>query len=417
MSMAVAEPRVSTQIRRVPMDRPARVLHVVPELASGGMERAMLRLVQRSHLYDQQLVGGSGIAHGICILNEAMPELAEQCPSTVPTWVLRSNQKRRLRAWRAFSSVIHEFKPDVVHARSTGIWFDAATAVMRKNARLLLSFHGKTQLESPSRRRRAVLRWAAQRANKVMTVSHEAAEMLYREWSVPIDKLVTILNGVDTSTFYPADGNVEIQSIRQQLQLPPGANVAVCVANLLPIKRLDILIRAWRRIVMADPLARLLIIGQGPLCNELVAMTEHQRCTQYIRFLGNREDVADILRASDLFVLPSEYESCSNATLEAMASGLPVVGYDVGGMRELVVHNRTGWLAQPNNDEALGNAILAALMDRNARRRAGAAGRDLAIKQFGIDTWVAKYTSLYRGLAGLRPPQLIRREGAAECAE
>lgn len=398
--------------------RPVRVLHVIPELASGGMERAMLRLINRSLLQDRNAPGGSGIVHGVCVLNEIHDGFHGQCPRDIPTWVLRARRKwTRYACWRDLRKVIAAFEPDVVHARSTGAWFDAASALLdHRRARLLLSFHGLTTLDQSSLRRRLIDRWTAYRADSVLTVSHEAAGLLRESLAIPGDKLTTIHNGVDTNLFTPAENEIEVSAVRHRLGLPPGTDVVICVANLFPIKGLDVLIRAWRQVYMAHPLARLLMVGDGPLREELELLVRNSRCNNLIRFLGSRDDVPSLLRGADLFVLPSRYEGCSNATLEAMASGLPVLGCDVGGMREIIVHNRTGWLVRPGDGDGLVQTMLAALLDRCVRHRVGTAARDAAVKYFGVDTWVARHAALYRRLAGLGPLRRTREENT-ECAE
>jgi glycosyltransferase involved in cell wall biosynthesis len=100
-----------------------------------------------------------------------------------------------------------------------------------------------------------------------------------------------------------------------------------------------------------------------------------------------------------------------------MASGLPIIGCELGGMCELVTPHRTGWLVSSGDHEALTRTLLATLLDRNVRHRVGAAARDAAVKHFGIDTWVARHTALYRRLAGLRPSRLVSREEDGVCAE
>lgn len=400
------------------IDRPVRVLHVVPELSSGGMERAMLRLIERSLLQDGDVPGSSGVMHGLCVLEDIEDDLRHACPS-VPTWTLRARRGlRRYIGWRRLRGVVREFGPDVVHARSTGSWFDAAGSVAgMRRVKLLLSFHGRTHVEARSFRRRVVDQWTTGRADSVLTVSHEAAGLLREELAVPGDKLTTIHNGVDTSVFCPADSHAEIVELRRRLELPLEADLVICVANLHPIKAVDQLIRWWRQVQMAHPLARLLLVGDGPLRGELETLARASRCADFIRFCGTREDVALLMRAADLFVLPSRYEGCSNATLEAMASGLPVLACDVGGMREIVSHNRTGWLIRPGDGEGMVHSMLGALLDRSVRSRVGTAGRDAAVKNFGIDTWVARHAALYRRLAGLRPVRFARREEDSSCAE
>lgn len=417
LTLDYAQP--TAQLQRttgVAFHRPVRVLHIVPSIASGGMERSLLRLVERSMQHERQVPGGLGLVHGICVLDRVMDDFIPHCPRDVRIWELGRQRPGRWRHWRKLRDVVKQFEPDVVHARSTGAWFDATVAVIgRPRVRLLLSFHGRTSLDPVGWRRQLIHRWATGRASAVLTVSEESARALQGMLDLPADKLFTIHNGVDTCRFAPAENECEVLETRRRLQLHPSADVAVCVANLLPIKGLDVLVRSWRQVHMADPLAALLVVGEGPLRQQLEQQCRESRCEKFIRFLGPREDVDALLRAADAFVLPSWYEGCSNAALEAMASGLPVIASDVGGMRELVTHNRSGWLIPPGRSEELSRTLLTVLLDRALRNRAGAAGRDLAVKHFGVDTWVARHASLYRQLAGLAPLRQPRE--ATPCVE
>lgn len=397
---------------------PIRVLHIVPELSSGGMERAMLRLIRRSLLQDRCTPGGSGIEHAICVLREVQEDLRSQCPLEVPTYVLGASGSMlsRYRTWRRLRRIVQQFRADVVHARSTGTWFDATAAVAGLlHVRLLLSFHGLTSTDAPSRARQALNRWTVQRSDGLLAVCHQAANTLRTRLTVPTDKLHVILNGVDTHLFCPSESEGEVAALRRRLRIDLNADVAICIANLVPIKGLELLLRAWRRVCMADPLARLLLVGEGPMRGELDQLVRAARCGAFVQFLGPREDVPLLLRASDLFALPSRYEACSNATLEAMASGLPVVAFDVGGMCELVQPHHTGWLIPAFDEDSLSRNILTALLDRSLRQRLGHAARDVAVRKFGIDTWVARYYALYRRLAG-RPAakQTMEDEPCAE---
>ncbi len=222
-------PQTLMQSTVLPIDRPVRILHVVSELSSGGMERAMLRLIRRSLQHDRQIPGGSAVQHGLCVLDSIKPDLADECPSDMPIWEF-GNQRRlgRYESWSKLRSLIKRFEPDVVHARTTGTWFDAAAALLGNNkVRLLLSFHGRTSLEAPSWRRRQIDRWATGRASAVLSVSHDAARTLHEQLGVPRDKLVIIPNGVDASRFCPPEFEGEILETRHRLRVHPRADVAV----------------------------------------------------------------------------------------------------------------------------------------------------------------------------------------------
>jgi len=118
-----------------------------------------------------------------------------------------------------------------------------------------------------------------------------------------------------------------------------------------------------------------------------------------VRFLGSRPDVPDLLRASDLYVHASREEGFSNAILEAMSAGLPVVAFDVGGNAEAVVHGETGLLASAGDVAAFAAAIAELLSDGARRKRMGEAGRRRAAERFALDRMVAEMETMYESLA------------------
>src|SRR5690606_27353629 len=128
---------------RIMSERTIRVLHVVPSLADGGMERTLLRLIAQPM---------DGIEHGVCCLKSADPAMRETCRELAATWVIGTGGRMNaLAAARRLRRVVNEFGADIVHARSTGVWLDAAMALRNdRTTRLLLSFHGREDLRPPS---------------------------------------------------------------------------------------------------------------------------------------------------------------------------------------------------------------------------------------------------------------------------
>jgi glycosyltransferase involved in cell wall biosynthesis len=400
---------------------PVRVLHVLPSLFGGGMEHATTRLIAGPGKPHDRRGPAEWIAHGLCLLGGGEPALLARCRSMAPTWVLGSgnNGRRPLgcRSWWRLRQIIRHFRPDVVHARTTGVWVDAVMATVGcRWTRLLLSFHGREHLRPLTWRRRWLSRWTTGRADAVLSVSREAARMMQREWGVHEHKMLIVPNGVDVDRFRPADNPDQVGRCRSAIGLQANDRVVICVANLHPIKGIDVLLRAWRQVAMVEPGARLLIVGDGPLRAELEGLASDLRCGNTVRFLGTRSDVADLLRAADLFVLPSRSEGCNNALLEAMATGLAVVASDAGGTAEIVTPNRTGWLVPPENPGRLAETILAALLDTPARQRVGQAARAFVVRHFALDAWIRRYALLYRQLAGREEMPTARVEEGIACA-
>ena len=220
------------------VDAPARllrVLHVVPSLHGGGLERGLLRLVCRKPSIDPE--SGVQVVHGVCVLQDGDESLIEQCRSTVPTWVLGSTGLigKRIAGLR-LRSVVSRFRADIVHVRSTGAWLDARIAVQGlPRTRLILGFHGRTRLEPAVRMRRMIHRWCAARASAIVSVSAHAARMLRDEWGLPGQRLRILRNGVDTRRFRPPCDPTERDQCRRLLGVDRAAQAAVRDANLGPI--------------------------------------------------------------------------------------------------------------------------------------------------------------------------------------
>lgn len=398
-TLAEASIQTHTGLQLTGPTAPLRILHILPGLYEGGMERATVNLIRG---FSQQQVQDDetyATTHGVCVLQGGNDQLLAEFHSLAPTWVLddRPCHSKPSRRWmrKAVGKIIDEFCPDIVHARSTGIWFDAATAMLgRRDIRLLLSFHGITHLEPLGWRRRQINRWATSRADAVLAVSSEAADMMHHQWGVPKHKLYTVPNGVDIHRFRPVDDETR-NRIRCELDLEHDDHIVVCVANLLPIKTIDVLLEAWRKVSMVDPHARLLLAGDGPLRSELTSLAQHLRCASTVRFLGSRADVPQLLQAADLFALPSRYECSSNATLEAMASALPVIAFDAGGMRELIEPHHTGWLVALDQPHEFAQTMIAALLDRAGRQRIGQASRQTVVEHYSFERWVERYSAVY----------------------
>jgi glycosyltransferase involved in cell wall biosynthesis len=137
------------------------------------------------------------------------------------------------------------------------------------------------------------------------------------------------------------------------------------------------------------------MVGDGALREPARSILESAGLADAAWLPGEREDVPDLLRAMDVFVLPSLAEGISNTILEAMASGLPIVATDVGGNYELVDQDKTGFLVPRNDPAALADAIRVYVDDPDLRRRHGAAARKRSEDEFSIDTMVQRYQDIY----------------------
>ncbi len=270
-------------------------------------------------------------------------------------------------AVRRLRHELSELSPDVVHAHGTrGAFF---VALGRPAVPLVYTAHGLAYRQSLVAWRRGILLGAeavaCRAAAEVVSVSEADLGDLRRRGLVRPLAGVHIPNAVDTRRFAPGDRS----AARRRLDLPLDAFVVGTVARLVPQKSVQDLVDA----ALACPEATLLIVGDGPLRGALEARAGAAR--ERIRFLGARDDVADILHAFDVFALSSRWEGEPIALLEAMATGLPCVATDIEGAREILRDGRLGMLVEVGMPQAMVAALKLLQGDPDLRRRFGKAAR------------------------------------------
>ncbi len=175
------------------------------------------------------------------------------------------------------------------------------------------------------------------------------------------------------------------------------------VSNFRPLKRIGDVLKAFALVRSSTPV-RLLMVGDGPDRASAEALAGALGIVDRVRFVGARRDVAPLLAASDIFVLPSETESFGLAALEAMSSGLPVVASRVGGLPEVVEDGVCGRLVPVGDVDAIAASLTALVEDSPRRRRMGQSGRERAVTSFALTPAVERYESLYRMLLDRAKP-------------
>jgi glycosyltransferase involved in cell wall biosynthesis len=156
------------------------------------------------------------------------------------------------------------------------------------------------------------------------------------------------------------------------------------------------MLRAWRIVADAAPSARLVIVGDGPLRGECEATTRALGLAASVTLVGSRPDVPQILRNSHVYLSASRTEGMSNALLEGLASGLPLLATRVGGADDTIEHGVNGMLVRDGDVEALGSALREILLSDGKRQAMGAASRRMALERFALEKIVDRYLDLFR---------------------
>jgi glycosyltransferase involved in cell wall biosynthesis len=235
--------------------------------------------------------------------------------------------------------------------------------------------------------------------DKYIAVSHAAARHLIGTKGVPESKIRVIHNGRDLDRFSPTDRQRRIAT-RAALGLGDEPTI-LTLARLDEQKGHRHLIDALAILSPRRPNLVTILAGDGPLEQSLRAQCAALGLDR-VRFLGYRRDVAELLEAADIVVLPSLYEGLPLVAIEALAAGRPMVATEVDGTPEVVIHEKTGLLVPPANPEALAAAIERLLSDPAMALRLGSEGRKFVQENFALQRQIEQTVALYSELTGVR---------------
>lgn len=374
------------------VDRPARplVVHVIFRFAVGGTENGMVNLINQ--------MPQTAYRHAIVSLTDVDPGFSARLRhADVDLISLDKPPGHGYKLYPKLYRLFRELRPAIVHTRNLAALESMFPAWA---AGVPVRIHGEHgwDMSDPGGSNRT-LQWV-RRAYRPF-VGHyvavsRALEQYLARLGVPPQRVAQIYNGVDVQCFHPAADRKPVAGC------PFGGSgewLLGTVGRLQPIKDQLTLVRAFIRVMELAPLrkqrTRLVIIGDGPLYSEAKALLKGAGLDSLAWMPGERNDIPEILRSLDCFVLPSLAEGISNTILEAMATGLPVIATDVGGNAELVESGRTGDLVPAADVEALAQRILVYARDPERGRAFGQAGRTRVERQFSLETMVRRYQDLY----------------------
>ncbi len=293
--------------------------------------------------------------------------------------------------------LVREIKPDVVHSQLTvANFFGTIAAVVEKVPVRIITYLSLDLGKSLGYR---VFDWVAARfASAVMVNSKATAAVMKKRLSVSDDKIFVIYNGFETQRFSPKNVSKYNGRLKKELDIPDDAPVVGCVANLSPVKDHATLLRAFAEVGKRSTGQKpyLLLVGDGPEKGNLKALAGSLGVAGYVRFAGSVPDVERYYGAMDVFALTSLEEGFSNATVEAMLSGLPCVVTDFGAARELIDDGAAGYVVPVSDYKAVADKIMSLLNDENERFRSGATAREAACARFNVDKMVESVLEMYR---------------------
>jgi glycosyltransferase involved in cell wall biosynthesis len=357
-----------------------KILHIDPETAFGGGERQVLGLIR--HLARR--------GHENLLAAAPGSRLSMMVPAADARLIpLNIHNHVDLVAALSLRRIVARESPHVIHYHTSRV--HALAPWLRRYApRALVT----RRMDYPIRRGW----WSDLLYNRsvgaVVAISEEVRRVLVAGGVRP-ERLRVIPSGVEPPAGLP--GSAGRDAARRRFVADDDA-VIVVVAALERRKGHDVLLEALRRLVERGVRFRCLLCGDGSERASLERQAAELGLGGRVVFLGEQRQVADVLAAADLFVLPSRYEGLGVAILEAMAMALPVVATRVGGIPEAVEDGRTGWLVPAEDDTALADAMAKLIAAPEHARDLGRCGRERILERFAMAHTAEAYERLYEEL-------------------
>jgi glycosyltransferase involved in cell wall biosynthesis len=312
------------------------------------------------------------------------------------------------RALRELGAIARRFRPDLVHTHTAKAGFlgrSAALMAVRPRPVLVHTFHGHV-LEGyfgPAKTRlyRGLERALGKRTDRLIGVSEQTVNDLVRLGVAPREKFSVVPLGLELGPFADLEPDAG-KKLRSEIDVADDEALFAFVGRIVPIKRLDLLLRAFTRAHAGGAAAHLAIVGDGETRGEFERLAEDLGVGSAVSFLGYRRDLPTIAAAADVAVLSSDNEGTPVWLIESGAAGRPAVATDVGGTSE-VVTPETGIVVPPDDEAALAESISRLTASPDLRLRMGARAREHVLRHYSVERLLSDIDALYTELLGRAP--------------
>jgi glycosyltransferase involved in cell wall biosynthesis len=373
-----------------------RIIWLIDVLGRGGAERLMVPLMQ--HIDTERFLTR------VCVLRERYgnPVAEELKRMGVTVDMLPVNRLRDLTAIPRMVRYFRRHEADLVHtqlefANALG---NAAASIIRLPSVCTIHTLDDPVEGSKKSRRLKLMWWSLRRfCDQVITVSEGARRHYLAVSGDSVDKVITVYNGIDLSSFPQLD-TAQQAALRESLGIPAHVPLMITVAVLRPQKGIQYMLEALPAILETVPDAYYMVVGDGDHRQALQESARRSGLGERVIFTGFREDVASLLSISDLFVLPTLDEALPTVLAEAMAMSLPLVVSDVGGVSEMVDDGVNGLLLPPGDPDRLAEACIGLLQNDEDAHQMGEAGWKVVNERFNIRKQVKLLGDLYDEILG-----------------
>jgi len=361
-----------------------RVLHLIETGGPGGAENILISLVEK---LDSRFESVVGLIHMGWVS-------AKLVNSGVKVIALKTGKLHDAKLLSCVYRTIKQERIELIHSHLLDMSCLSAIAAAAAGVPHITTEHGDIHHVSRKLTVRTLLKAKilAILSNKIVFVSKFTRDKFVDITGMHENKSCVIYNGVDLSTF---EKPVNVQEKRAEIGIRESDLIVGNVANLYPVKGQTYLLKAAKQVINQIPNAKFIFIGRGPLEEELKREAHSLGIGSSVKFLNYREDVKDLLKIMNIFVLTSLSEGMPVSMIEAMASKVPVIATSVGGIPEVIQDGLNGYIVTPSDPSQLANRMSTLLKNEDIAQNFATAGYNKVRDHLTLQSMITKYAVMY----------------------
>jgi len=370
------------------------ILHVIYSFNLGGSEDILVKLINRTNR-DQ-------FVNIICCLTKNGTAMKRVEIPDLKVYECFKKDGIDLAPVRKILRIVRENQIDIIHGRA---WVTLIPIVLTKilagkNVKLIFGFHGQNYLDVKHNKRnlkRLVLQnLLLRKVDVVYTLNESMRKYFSHQAGISEDRILIIPNGIDIAE-NKCNQN-ESESLREKHGIKRNDIVIGFVGRMDEVKNLTLLVRSFSQVKSKISNVKLLLIGSGPEEKRIKELVSELLISESVIFTGWIEAPNQYYQIMDIYVQPSFFEGMSNSIANAMLNQIPVVATNVGGNPDLVLHNETGFLVEPDNIKGLTESILKLAAQSDLRRSLGMKAAEYVKSKYPVNKMVQTYENIYSSL-------------------
>lgn len=374
------------------------VLYLLHQFSFGGTERVVANILNHSSKNIKNYVGS------FYPYENAFLENVSTSKATV--FSLDKHEGNDYSIPYKIKSFCKKNHIDIIHSMGWSTYAEGliSAKAIGKKQKFIYSYRGKTMEDTIQIPKRRILsqRLFSYFCDAILTNSGVSRKEYASDIGIAPKKINVIYNGVDVNLFEPHQPGSTVNK-RSAFRIGESDIVIGSVARFDPVKGIKNLVKVFS---LLSPDIRkhckLMLVGDGSEKKDIQVLLSRLGMQDQVILTGMRRDIPDCLRMMDIYIQPSLFENISNSVLEAMATGLPVISTDVGGIREILDHNKNGLIIELGNDNGMVQALDFLIKNAEQRKMMGRFAREKVADSFSIEKMVSDYEVLYRHLLSER---------------